>query len=573
MGRVLAAGLVAGLLVVTPAAGSTVRYEPTAASLARHAAPAWWRDAKFGVFIHWGPYSVPAWGPVSTVDRTTNLTDYAEWYAEMMSVPGTATWQHHLATYGPLLNYDDFIGRWTASRWDPDAWIRLLEQAGAKYFVLTSKHSDGVALWCTKAGHRDTCDMGPRRDLVADLMAAAHRAHDVVRPGLYYSVPEWFSPAHKEANLYKDDTRWGSTERMEFEFAYENPLPRRNPYTQAPIPYTGYVPVSDYASGIVKPQIEELIHEFHPDILWCDIGGRETYFHADDFIADYYNAVPGGVVDDRCGDQTTHADYATVELPTDAAKPPFEIVQGLGGRGSSFGYNAAMPDAGYQPVPTLIDTLVDTVARGGNLMLDIGPRADGSIPQVMVDRLRGIGAWLKVDGEAIYGSHQWSQPAAGDVRFTVGASGFLYAAALGRPGPQLRIGAPVPVGPETRISLVGDDARPLPFHRDGAALVVDLPPSASSADRPVLRIGAPRRARLRATLRGRVVAGRLVLPRGLTRPVGCRGRVRAGGAGAPVGADCRFRVVLRAAPTRPVRVRFAGNPVLRPARERLGLGG
>src|SRR2546423_12003367 len=114
-----------------------------------------------------------------------------------------------------------------------------------------------------------------------------------------------------------------------------------------------------------------------------------------------------------------------------------------------------MPDAGYQSVPTLIDTLADTVARGGNLMPDIGPRADGSIPEVMVDRLRGIGAWLKAGGEAIYGSHPWSQPAAGDVRFTVGASGFLYAIALGRPDRQLRIDAPVPVRPDTRISLAG----------------------------------------------------------------------------------------------------------------------
>src|SRR4051812_12567576 len=291
MGRVFVAGLVAALLVVTPQA-TAARYEPTAASLAQHAAPAWWRDAKFGVFIHWGPYSVPAWGPVSTVDQTTNFTNYAEWYAEMMTVQGTATWQHHLETYGPNVNYDDFIGQWTAAKWDPDSWIKLLEQAGAKYFVLTSKHSDGVALWCTKASHRDTCDMGPHRDLVAGLMAAAHRAHDVVRPGLYYSVPEWFNPAPKGADLYKNDTRWDSTQRAEFAYAYENPAPRRNAYTQAPIPYTGYDPVSDYASGIVKPQIEELIHQFHPDILWCDIGGRETYFHAQEWIADYYNAVP-----------------------------------------------------------------------------------------------------------------------------------------------------------------------------------------------------------------------------------------------------------------------------------------
>ena len=565
-GRGLIAGLVAALSVTAPQALAAERYAPTEASLAQHAAPAWWRDAKFGVFIHWGPYSVPAWGPVTAAERTTNFTTYAEWYAEMMSVQGTATWQHHLQTYGPNLVYDDFIDQWKVTHWDPDGWIRLLHQAGAKYFVLTSKHSDGVALWCTRPSHRNTCDMGPHRDLVTDLMAAAHRAHDVVRPGLYYSVPEWFNPAPKGGDLYKDDTRWSQEQRAEFAFAYENPAPRRNAYTQQPIPYTGEIPISDYAEGLVHPQIEELIHQFHPDILWCDIGGRETYFHARNWIADYYNAVPGGVVDDRCGDQTTHADYATVELPTDTGKPPFEVVQGMGGLGSSFGYNAAMPDAGYQSVPALLDTLADTVAHGGNLMLDIGPRADGSIPQVMVDRLRGMGAWLKVNGEAIYGSHAWSQPAAGSVRFTAGASRFLYAIAVDRPVRQLRIDAPVPIGRDTRISLVGDDAQPLAARRDGSALVVDLP---AAVDHPVLRIGAPLRARLRATRRGRVVSGRLLLPDGLTRQVGCRGRVRAGGVLARISRTCRFRVVLRRAPAHAVRVRFGGNPVLRPARARV----
>src|SRR3954469_8476008 len=202
MGRLLfVAVAVAMLLAIAPHADATT-YQPTEAALSRHTGPSGWREGKFGVFIHWGPYSVPAWGPVSQVDQTTNLTNYAEWYAEMMTVQGTATWQHHLETYGPDVDYDDFISQWAPTRWDPDGWIKLLEQAGAKYFVLTSKHSDGVALWCTRASPPNTCDMGPRRDLLADLMPAAHRAHDVVRPGLYYSVPEWFNPAPKEGDLY-----------------------------------------------------------------------------------------------------------------------------------------------------------------------------------------------------------------------------------------------------------------------------------------------------------------------------------------------------------------------------------
>ena len=546
-------------VVVMAALAALVAAAPASA----HTAPAWWRDAKFGIFIHWGPYSVPAWGPVSDADKATNITNYAEWYGETMTLQGSATWRHHLETYGPDLNYDDFIGRWKASHWDPDAWIRLFEQAGAKYFVLTTKHHDGVALWCTKVSHRDTCDMGPHRDLVGDLMAAAHRAGDRVKPGLYFSIPEWFNPAPKEGFLYSDNSRWDSSTRLAFSYAFENPAPRRNPYTQQPVPYTGYEPVSDFATGIVKPQAEELIHEFKPSILWCDIGGRETYFHSNAWIDDYYRTVPDGVVNDRCGDLSTQSDYATVELPTDTAKPPFEVVQGLAGRGSSFGYNAAEPESGYQTVPVLLDTLVDTVARGGNLMLDIGPRADGSIPQVMVDRLRAIGAWLEVNGEAIYDSHAWSHEAAADVRFTVGRAGFLYATSLKAPGRQLTIDAPVPVSDRTRIALLGADARALTFHRDGGRLVVDLP--AGLPAHSVLRIGPKLSARVTARRRGRVVRGRLVLPGGVTRAMGCRGTVVVGRRRAHVRRDCSYRV----GAARGRRARFAGNPVVRSALSRV----
>jgi alpha-L-fucosidase len=321
-------------------------------------------------------------------------------------------------------------------------------------------------------------------------MAASKRAGDRVRPGLYFSIPEWFNPAPKEGFLYSDNTRWDETTRMAFSFAFENPLPRRNPYTQLPIPYTGYVPVDDFASGVVRPQVEELVRDFKPGILWCDIGGRETYFHSNEWIADYYKAVPDGVVNDRCGDLDTQADYATVELVSDVGQPPFEVVQGLAGRGSSFGYNAAEPESGYQTLPDLLDTLVDTVAHGGNLMLDIGPRADGTIPKIMSTRLREIGSWLDVNGEAIYGSRSWSTEAAGNVRFTVGRTGSLYAIALGWPGDKLTIDAPVPVDDDTKIVLLGTDEQPLPFHREGSKLVVDLPAESSvkSTHAYVLRI-------------------------------------------------------------------------------------
>lgn len=557
--RAVAVAVVLAAALAVPAAAP-------ASSLDAHRAPAWWLGAKFGIFIHWGPYSVPAWGPVTPLDLATNLTPYAEWYAETMTIPGTATWQHHLATYGPAFGYDDFIGQWKAERWDPDAWIRLFRRANAKYFVLTSKHSDGFALWCSKTSMRDSCDMGPHRDLVGDLMAAAHRAHDVVRPGLYYSVPEWQSPAPKEPALYSANNRWDSTDRLTFEVAYESALPRRNPYTQLPIGYDGYVPIADYAKGQVTPQVQELIRQFKPAVLWCDIGGRETYYHANEWVADYYKAVPDGVVDDRCGDLSTHADYTTVERAKDTVNPPFEVVQGMAGLGSSFGLNAALPDSSYQSADQLIDTLVDTVATGGNLLLDIGPRADGTIPQVMADRLESIGAWLDVNGEAIFDTHAWTQARAGAVRFTAGPAGFLYATSLGWPRETLTIDAPVPLAKGTRVALLGTDERPLAFRREGSRLVVALPAQASSKSRHAyaLRIGPRLAARVTARRTTTRITGRVVTPKGVTRAMGCRGRVQAAGRGATVDKACRFsiRVPRR---SRARRVTFAGNPVLRPA--------
>lgn len=541
--------LVAAVLGVAAPPGSQ------ASPLSAHKAPQWWNDAKFGIFVHWGPYSVPAWGPVTQVDTATNFTTYAEWYEETMSIPGTATWQHHLLTYGPDVGYDDFFGMWKAQRWDPDAWIALFEQARAKYFVLTAKHSDGFALWCSRTSRRDACDMGPRRNLVKDLMDASHRAKDKVRPGLYYSVPEWQTPAPKPTGMYTQKSKWAPEDQVAFAVAYESPLPRRNPYTQVPIPYSGYVPIDDYATGQVTPQVHELIDEFRPAVLWCDIGGLESYLRADAWIADYYAAVPDGVVNDRCGDTSTHADYATVERPSDVGRPPFEVTQGMAGLGSSFGLNAALPDSAYQTTDQLVMTLVDTVAAGGNLLLDIGPRADGTIPNVMVDRLKGIGAWLDTNGEAIFGSERWSTQRAGETRFTQGASGFVYALLASSSGDTVRLDARGLAS--DRVALLGDDALPLPTHRDGAQLVVTVPAQTHPF---VLRIGGRLTPRLTATRAGNQLRGTLKLPHGVTRAMGCRGVVSAGGRRAALDGRCRYAI----RGTRATRARFGGNPVLTP---------
>jgi alpha-L-fucosidase len=448
-------------------ADSTV-YAGTKESLDEHPVPKWWTDDKFGIFIHWGVYSVPAYAPPGQP-----FLGYAEWYWFYQQLAGTPTYQHHLDTYGQDVVYDDFIPQWKAEKWDPADWIEQIKRSGAKYYVLTTKHHDGFALWPTATTDRNSVKMGPKRDIVGDMVKAA--CGSGLKSGLYYSIPEFFNPASKPE---LPPINLGDA-------PFKLAQPAHNAYTGEPSTYTGYKPIDDYATGAVKPQVEELVKQYHPSIIWCDIGGVESYFHSNAWIADYYNQIKktnpdGVVVDDRCGDTTTHSDYNTVEygqgVPTETK--PREVIRGMG---FSFGYNAEEKDADYATTDTLVDQLVDTVANNGNFLLDIGPKADGTIPAVQLDRLHGIGDWLKINGKAIYGTKPWTQAGDGDNRFTVGKDGTFYVTALTWPGETLTVNAPVPVPKGATVKLLGSNGKPLEYTNDGSSLVVTTPSADAAA--------------------------------------------------------------------------------------------
>lgn len=438
-------------------------YEPTLASLSEHSAPDWWRDAKFGIFVHWGPYSVPAYAPPGEP-----YLGYAEWYWYYQQRKGSDVYEHHLETYGQDVLYDDFIDQWTAESFEPEAWIDLFERAGARYFVLTSKHHDGVALWPTGTSDRNTVAMGPKRDIVGDLLEAAECS--TLRTGLYFSIPEWFNPAPRP--------EMEQVEGGEILFRLIDG-PGRNAYTGEEVPYTGYLDIDDFATGQVIPQVHELIDDYRPDILWCDIGGREDYYRGNSWIADYFNMgiaekPDGVVVNDRCGQkELTHWDFSTVEYQDTAEIPdkPQEVTRGMG---YSFGYNAAEPESDLMTGPEIVALLADTVANNGNLLLNIGPKADGTIPKPMVDRLEGVGKWLQANGDAIYDTRPWTRASEGDLRFTSGRDGTLYVISLGWPGDELRITSPVEIGGSTNIRLLTPGGSEELGHQvsDGA-LVID----------------------------------------------------------------------------------------------------
>ncbi|MFI8073716.1 alpha-L-fucosidase [Streptomyces sp. NPDC086033] len=431
-------------------------YQPTETSLSGHQAPYWFHRAKFGIFIHWGVYSVPAWAPVGT--------QYAEWYWDQMQDPNNPTYAHHRDTYGEDFAYDDFIPRFTAEKFDPRSWVELFRDAGAQYHVLTSKHHEGFALWDTKVSDRNAVKMGPKRDLIKELFEASRRYTPELHRGLYFSMPEWFNP----------DNPWMGHAP-------------RNPYTLDPVPYTGYTAGKDFVKDYQAPQMLELIHGYDPELIWCDIGGANDSVHV---LAEYFNHAKNRsrpidvTVNNRSG--ISFHDFTTPEYTTydNTVIAKWESSRGLDP--FSYGYNQATPDGSYMTTEQVVHSLVDIVSKNGNFLLDIGPRADGTIPEIMQTRLRETGQWLKTNGEAVYDTTYWSKMAelGDDIRFTVRPNRAFYIHSLAQPGSRLTVEAPVPIRNGDTVTMLGHD-RPLKWTLSKGALVIDVPTAARKAGQHV----------------------------------------------------------------------------------------
>jgi alpha-L-fucosidase len=417
------------------AAQAPVKYEPTITSLDSHPLPDWYAHAKLGIFIHYGLYSVPGWAPLSHPDHDFNSVDYikfdpyAEWYLNAMRVPGSPTEAYHRAHFGADFSYYSFapIFNRESKKWNPDQWATVFREAGAKYVVLTSKHHEGFTLWpSTTPNPRPTLPRNARhaeRDIVGDLTAAVRKQG--MHMGLYYSGGyDWTF----------------NTGPIETSADYEAIKPESAAYGR-------------YANA----QIHELIERYHPSLLWNDIDWPKTG-KAMEVEADYYNAVPDGVIDDRFG--IAHADFTSPEYQkVDEIKAKkWEECRGLG---RSFGYNRAEGEAETIAPGELIALLVDIVSKNGNLLLDVGPEADGTIPPVQMERLKALGAWLKQNGEAIYDTAPWERAmeksAEGDdLRFTRKGED-LYVTVLGKPRAQTITIEKLPVKQGVKISQLGDD--------------------------------------------------------------------------------------------------------------------
>lgn len=391
-------------------AQAPTKYEPTLESLDRHPLPDWYAGAKLGIFIHWGLYSVPGWAPLNHPDHDFSTNDYikydpyAEWYLNTMRVPGSPTQAYHREHYGDA-GYYDFAPQFNreSKKWNPDTMAAIFKAAGARYVVLTSKHHEGFTLWPSTTPNPNPSlkpsQLHAERDIVGELSQAV-RAQGL-RMGLYYSGGyDWtFNTGPILANP-----------------DYESVKPQDEAYGK-------------YANA----QIHELIERYKPSVLWNDIDWPKTG-NALGVEADYYNAIPDGVIDDRLG--IKHSDFTSPEYAKldHISQKKWEECRGLG---RSFGYNRAEGEAETIAPAELIALLVDIVSKNGNLLLDVGPEADGTIPPVQMDRLKALGAWLQQNGEAIYDTTPWTQAmgksAEGDdLRFTRKGDN-LYVIVLGKP--------------------------------------------------------------------------------------------------------------------------------------------
>lgn len=325
--------------------------------------PQWFKDAKLGIFIHWGIYSVPSYGAAES---------YGEWFLRGIQTGQPNRVEFMKKYWGEDFTYNDFAPLWKAELFDANKWADIFQKAGAKYIILVSKHHDGFCLWPSQyAKGWNSVEVGPKRDIVGEL-AQAVRAKGI-KFGLYYSLPEWNNPLHK----------W-----------YSDP----------------HDSIARYVKQHMIPQFKEVVGTYKPHVLFTDGEwfNHSEDWHARELIAWYYNLVgDDAIVNDRWGEGSEIGfitpEYSSGGLKTDR---PWAEVRGLG---RSFGLNRNEKLDAYMSNRDLIHLFARSVGYGGGLVINVGPAADGKIPLLQQERIEELGKWISINQEAIYGSKTWKR--------------------------------------------------------------------------------------------------------------------------------------------------------------------
>jgi len=413
----------------------------------RDARMAWWREYRFGMFIHWGAYAVPA--------GTYNGA----------RVPWIGEWIMSRA-HVPIPEYEQFVHQFNPTKFNPDEWVRIAKDAGMKYIIITSKHHDGFAIFDSKVSGYDIVDASPyHRDAIRALAGAAHRQG--MKFGVYYSIMDWHHPDAQGPNFPEYNSR-----------TFTNPHFDR------------------YVESYMKPQLTELITQYPEiDVLWFDGEWIADWTDArGKAIYDYLHSLkPSLIINNRVGhtrqglsglDREGRVGLGDFGTPEQVVPP-----EGLPGvdwetcmtMNDTWGFKSF--DDNWKDTRTLLRTLIDVASKGGNFLLNVGPTAEGLIPAPSVNRLAEMGAWMRVNGDAIYGTKvsPYGQPAWG--RYTAkGDRVFAHIFDWPKDG---RLALSGLSEKPARVYLLADN-KPLDIEQSPNGAVVHLPPVPPSTIASVL---------------------------------------------------------------------------------------
>jgi alpha-L-fucosidase len=457
-----------------------IHYEANWESLKQYQIPQWYEDAKFGIFIHWGVYAVPAFGN--------------EWYPRNMYLQDKPEFAHHVETYGPQnqFGYKDFIPLFKAEKFDPQAWAALFRDAGARFVMPVAEHHDGFAMYETPLNRWNAREMGPGRDIVGELAQAIRDEGMVFTLSTHRAEHWWFLNGGREFESDVQDEQ--------FRDFYG---PAASDQTQPD-------------AAFLEEWLErtcELVDKYRPQVVWFDWWIEQPAFasYLQRFAAYYYNR------GEEWG-QGVAINYKNEAFPEGTAVFDVERGQLEGIRYPFWQTDTAVAknswsnvrDLDYKTVDSLIDDLIDIVSKNGALLLNIGPRADGTIPEAEQTMLREIGSWLRIHGEAIYQTRPWHSFGEGptqvlggsfndtkreaftaqDIRFTTRGD-TLYALCLARPQGEVRISSLASgaenVRPVTNVQLVGSD-EVLSWSQEESTLTIQAPQQVPSEHACAFRI-------------------------------------------------------------------------------------
>ena len=453
------------------------KFEPTWNSLSQYAMPEWLRDAKFGIYTHWGIYSVPAYGSNGT------------WYGNNIYNPKCPHFRHHAETYGDQkeFGYKDFIPQFTAEKFDADEWAQLFKDAGAKFAGPVAIHHDNFAMWDSVVNPWNSKAMGPKRDVTGELEKAIKGQGMKYITTFHHAYNWWFFPKSEDFDTVDPAA----------EVLYSRAK------TDKDLPDAEYL-------RVWYEQIIEVIDKYDPDMLWFDFGlGRIPERYRKHFLAYYYNrahetgkevTVAYKAMNDEGYNLSALTGIYDLEVGKMNELTPNTWLSDTCVDAGPQGCWSHVNNIGYKSSERLIHNLIDRTSKNGYLLLNVGPRADGTIPQPAQDCLRDIGKWLEINGEAIFGTVPWLHYGEGptkteggshfnennearftchDVRYTC-KDDAVYVTSLGRPGQVLscpKMAKCEQLHPQDilKIEMLGDDGSPLEWAIDVDGLHITVP--------------------------------------------------------------------------------------------------